>query len=96
MLDLKSQFELDQILFELNISQWITGKMDHINQVFKVSEIKARDFIENWNEVELKIKKWLDRVDKADKILQNQKDNIKSYSAQCDCNIQKRCLEKLA
>ncbi len=95
MLDLKYQFELDQILFELNISQWIVGKLDHINQVFKVSEIKARDFIESWSEVELKIKKWLDRVDKADKILQNQKDKIKSYSSQCDCNIQKRCLERL-
>ncbi len=95
ILDLNSQFELDQILFELNISQWVVGKIDHVNQVFKISEIKARDYIEKWCDVENKIRKWLEKVDKADRILQSQKDDIKNYSLQCECNIQKKCLEKV-
>ena len=76
LLDLSDQFELDKLLLECNTSGWVVGKIDHINKIFKVSEIKSRDYIKNWESVENKIKNWLNKIEKVEKFIENQSNSI--------------------
>lgn len=84
ILEIKDKFELDEMLFDVINKGWISGKVDHLNQTFYVSELKPRDYIDDWKEVEKRLEKWISKIDKAENIMNNQIQKLVSYSIGVD------------
>ena len=76
LLDLKDEFELDSLLFELNILGWVTGTIDHSKKLFNVCEVKPRDYIEDWSKVEKRIESWIERVEKMEELITKESDTM--------------------
>lgn len=84
LLDLKDQFELDQMIFDINILGWVQGKVDHKTLIFKVNEVKPRDFINDWDFVVNKIENWINKIEKVDGLLDHEINSMKISSNEYD------------
>ena len=80
ILEIKDNFEMDKLLFDVSISEWVSLKVDHNSRTVKISEVKARDFISNWDEVESKLEKWIAKIEKVEELLKSQANEIRTFS----------------
>ncbi len=71
-LNIKENFELEELLFESISNDLINGKVDMINQKVNIISIKPRNNLSNVNEAKKVIEKWLKNIELASKYIDEQ------------------------
>ena len=71
-LNIKENFELEELLFEIISNDLINGKVDVIKQKVNIISIKPRNNLSNVNEAKKEIEKWLKNIELASKYIDEQ------------------------
>lgn len=74
-LDVKDETELCGILFDSFTNQFFKGKIDHKEKLVKITEVKARDYIEDIEKAKQSLKLWIQRIEYYES--QFEKENLK-------------------
>lgn len=71
-LNIKENFELEELLFEIISNDLINGKVDVIKQKVNIISIKPRNNLSNVNDAKKEIEKWLKNIEVASKYIDEQ------------------------
>ena len=71
-LNIKENFELEELLFEIISNDLINGKVDVIKQKVNIISIKPRNNLSNVNDAKKEIEKWLKNIELASKYIDEQ------------------------
>ena len=71
-LNIKENFELEELLFEIISNDLINGKVDMIKQKVNIISIKPRNNLSNVNDAKKEIEKWLKNIEVASKYIDEQ------------------------
>ena len=71
-LNIKENFELKELLFEIISNDLINGKVDVIKQKVNIISIKPRNNLSNVNDAKKEIEKWLKNIEVASKYIDEQ------------------------
>ncbi len=77
-LDIEDHFELDYLLFDAFSNGLISGKIDQKGRLLKVVSVKGRDYIENMNDVDSKIDKWIENLEKTSNYIMREVDCLRN------------------
>lgn len=81
-LELKEEFELDQLLFDSFINQSIKMKVDNLNKLIKILEVKPRDYVNDWTLAEYTLNQWINRIENWELFLESQNKEVQKCT---DC-----------
>ena len=71
-LNIKENFELEELLFEIISNDLINGKVDVIKQKVNIISIKPRNNLSNVNDAKKEIEKWWKNIEVASKYIDEQ------------------------
>ena len=77
-LNIKENFELEELLFEIISNDLINGKVDVIKQKVNIISIKPRNNLSNVNDAKKEIEKWLKNIEVASKYIDEQEIKLKN------------------
>ena len=80
ILDIKSNFEIEEILFNLISRELIMGKIDGRNEYINIFSVKPRCNLIDFKKVEENIDKIIDNINNANEYLVNEQNQIKKVN----------------
>ena len=76
-LNLKEDFELETLLFELISKDLINGRVDMMNKKVKIISVKPRKNLSDVNKAKSEIDKWLKNINQASAYIEQQEKKLK-------------------
>jgi len=77
-LDIKDNFELEEILFETISSGLVVGYVNSMKQCVNVVSVKSRNNLMDLKKAEITIDKWINNINYANTFIENQEKELKN------------------